>query len=69
MGGAGGFELTRTAENPQTRRAETVVLQTAAGKLENGRWYNVSIRAEGTRLQAWLDGKVLFDLVRYRRCG
>ena len=62
MGGAGGFELTRTADNPQTRRAETVVLQNATGKLENGRWYNARIRAEGTRLQAWLDGKVLFDL-------
>ncbi len=62
MGGAGGFELTRTADNPQTRLAETVVLQNATGKLENGRWYNVRIRAEGTRLQAWLDGKVLFDL-------
>ena len=62
MGGAGGFELTRTADNPQTRRTETVVLQNAAGKLENGRWYSVRIKAEGPRLQVWLDGKVLFDL-------
>ena len=62
MGGAGGFELTRTADNPQTRRTETVVLQNAAGRLENGRWYSVRIKAEGPRLQVWLDGKVLFDV-------
>jgi alpha-N-arabinofuranosidase len=62
MGGTGGFELTRAADSPQTRRAETMVLQSTAGKLESGRWYNVRIRMEGTRLQAWLDGKVLFDL-------
>ena len=62
IGGAGGFELTRTADNPQTRQPETVVLQSTAGKVENGRWYNVRIRMEGTRLQAWLDDKVLFDL-------
>jgi alpha-N-arabinofuranosidase len=62
MGGADGFELTQTSDNPQTRRAETIVLQKAAGKLEIGRWYNVRLRMEGTRLQAWLDGKILFDL-------
>ena len=62
LGGAGGFELTRTADNPQTRRPETSVLQSAAGQMENGRWYGVRIRIEGTRLEVWLDGKVLFDL-------
>src|ERR1035437_1942238 len=62
LGGAGGFELTRTADNPQTRRPETSVLQSAAGQMENGRWYGVRIRIEGTRLEVWLDGTVLFDL-------
>jgi alpha-L-arabinofuranosidase len=62
LGGAGGFELTRTVENPQTRRPETIVLQNAAGQMENGRWYSVRVKIEGTRLQVWLDGKVLFDL-------
>ncbi len=62
IGGAGGFELTRTADNQQTRRPETVVLQKATGQIENGRWYSVRLRMEGTRLQAWLGGKVLFDL-------
>src|ERR1017187_10267478 len=30
--------------------------------MQNGRWYGVRIRIEGTRLEVWLDGKVLFDL-------
>jgi alpha-N-arabinofuranosidase len=38
------------------------VLQTIAGLIENGRWYKVRIRINGTRLQAWLDGKVLCDV-------
>lgn len=62
MGGADGFELTRTADNPQTGRPETIVLQKAAGKLENGRWYNVRLGMEGARLQVRVDDKVLFDL-------
>jgi alpha-N-arabinofuranosidase len=62
LGGAGGFDLARTADNPQTRRPETVVLQNAAGQMENGRWYNLRVRIEGSRLQVWLDGKALFDL-------
>lgn len=61
-GGAGGFELTRTADNPETRRPETMVLQKAAGRVENGRWYHVSVRVEGTRLQVRWDGKLLFDI-------
>jgi alpha-N-arabinofuranosidase len=62
LGGAGGFELARTADNPQTRLPETTVLRTAAGQMENRHWYSVRVRIEGTRLQVWLDGKVLFDL-------
>jgi alpha-N-arabinofuranosidase len=54
--------LTRTVDNPQTRQPETVVLQTAAGQMENGRWYRLRFGIEGTHLQVWLDGKVLFDL-------
>lgn len=61
LGGA-SFELSRTTDNPATRRPETVVLQTAAGQLENGRWYRLRILVEGAHLQIWLDGKVLFDL-------
>jgi alpha-L-arabinofuranosidase len=58
LGGAGGgFELMQTADGPGT-----IVLRTAAGQIENGRWYNVRIKIEGARLQAWLDNKVLFDL-------
>ena len=62
MGGPDGFELTQTVDNPQTRRPETIVLRKAAGKLENGRWYNVRLRVEGARLQVRVDDKVLFDL-------
>jgi alpha-N-arabinofuranosidase len=62
LGGADGFAVTRTANNPETRRSETKVLQTAAGTIENGHWYRVRVKVEATRLQVWLDGKVLFDL-------
>ncbi len=62
LGGAGGIELTRTTENPRTRRPETIVLQNAAGRMENGRWYSVRIKIEGTRLQVWLATRMLFDL-------
>ncbi len=62
MGGAGGFDLARTADNPRTRRPETIVLQNAAGTLENGRWYNVRMKIERDRLQVTVDGKLLFDL-------
>jgi alpha-N-arabinofuranosidase len=62
LGGAGGFELARTVHNPAYRAPKTTVLQTAAGQIENGRWYKVRIRINGTRLQAWLDGKVLCDV-------
>ncbi len=62
LGGPDGFELTQTVDNPQTRRAETIVLGKAAGKLENGRWYNVRLRVEGAGLQVRVDDKVLFDL-------
>ena len=54
MGSAGGFELTRTADNPQTRRPETVVLQSTAGKLENGSWYNVRLNRIGRGCSAEL---------------
>ena len=30
--------------------------------MENGRWYNVRVKIEGTRRQVWLDGKPLIDL-------
>jgi alpha-N-arabinofuranosidase len=59
--GASGFDLEGTAINPQTMRPEPTVLQTAAGQIENGRWYRVRIKIEGPRLQVWLDGRVLFD--------
>jgi alpha-N-arabinofuranosidase len=59
LGGAGGFELARTEEGPQL---ETTKLQTAAGQIENGRWYRVRMKTDETRLQVWLDGKMLFDL-------
>ena len=53
MGGPRGYELSR---------ADTVVLQTAAGQMEAARWYNLRLRVEGQRLQVWLDGRVLFDV-------
>jgi alpha-N-arabinofuranosidase len=62
LGGTGGFELARTVYIPKASRHQTTVLQTVAGQIENGRWYRVRIRIDGTRLQAWLDGKVLFDV-------
>ena len=62
LGGADGFVVTRTANNPETRRSETKVLQTAAGQIESQHWYRVRVKVEATRLQVWLDGKVLFDL-------
>ena len=34
----------------------------ASVPMENGRWYNVRVKIEGTRRQVWLDGKPLIDL-------
>ena len=62
LGGAGGFELTRTTDT-----AATTVLQTAAGKLENGRWYKLRVKIEGTRLQVWIDGQTAVRCLRDRR--
>ena len=56
MGGPRGFELSRTGTG------EAIVLQTAAGQLENARWYHLRMRIEGQRLQVWIDGRVLFDV-------
>jgi alpha-N-arabinofuranosidase len=67
LGEPGGFEVSRTALDPgdnypRTEQPKTSVLRTAAGQIENGRWYRVRMRTEGARLQVWLDGKALFDL-------
>ena len=67
LGGPGGLEVSRTALDPgdnypRTEQPKTSVLRTAAGQIENGRWYRVRMRTEGARLQVWLDGKALFDL-------
>ena len=64
MGGPGGFELTQTADDP--RSGDEPVLQTAAGKLENGRWYHVRLRVEGARLQVKAGRQ---GAVRSRRYG
>jgi alpha-N-arabinofuranosidase len=62
MGGAGGFELSRTVNNSRTQQPQTIVLQNAAGKLENGRWYNLRLKIDRERLQVTVDGILLFDL-------
>ncbi|MEO8594171.1 MAG: family 16 glycoside hydrolase [Candidatus Solibacter sp.] len=56
LGGPSGYQLARVARNA------SVVLQSAGGVLENGRWYNIRLRVEGQRVQVWLDGRMLFDL-------
>ena len=62
LGGTSGLELARTVYLPNASRHQTTVLQTVAGQIENGRWYKVRIRIDGTRLQAWLDGTALCDV-------
>jgi alpha-N-arabinofuranosidase len=62
LGDAGGFHLTRGTDEPGTLRSTTIALGTVAGQIENGRWYKVRIKIEGTRLEAWMDGRALFDL-------
>jgi alpha-N-arabinofuranosidase len=57
LGGAGGFELTRTTDT-----GAATVLQSTAGKLENGRWYKLRVKIDGTRLQVWIGGQMLFDV-------
>ena len=57
LGGAGGLQLTQTTDT-----AATTVLQTVAGKFENGRWYKLRVKIDGTRLQVWIDGQMLFDV-------
>jgi len=45
------------------RKAGFVLSLGGAGvPMENGRWYNVRVKIEGTRRQVWLDGKPLIDL-------
>jgi alpha-N-arabinofuranosidase len=55
-------ELTRTVRDPKTKKSATKVVASAAGRLENGRWYPVRIRCEQQHLQVWLDGQPLFDV-------
>ena len=57
LGGAGGFQLTLTTDT-----VAATVLQTVPGKLENGHWYKLRVKIEGTRLQVWVDGQMLFDV-------
>lgn len=38
------------------------ILETTPGRIESGRWYTIRIRAEGPRIQAWLDGEPIIDL-------
>jgi alpha-N-arabinofuranosidase len=57
LGGPDGFQLTR-----RTDTAATTVLETVAGKLDNGRWYKLRVKIDGTRLQVWIDGQMLFDV-------
>lgn len=38
-----------------------VIREAGAGAIETGRWYQIRVRCEGTRLQVWLDDQRLLD--------
>jgi alpha-N-arabinofuranosidase len=54
--GGGGGGRGRGMQDPPTPLAPAV-----SGSIEDMKWYSVRMRIEGRRVQAWLDGRSLFD--------
>ena len=53
--------LRRHSFNKLENRPVITGLQTNAGKIDNGRWYEIRLRCEGTQVRLWLDGKLVLD--------
>lgn len=59
----GGWQNTKYALERVFSGSKSIVGSKQPGKIQTGRWYPIRVRCEGKRIQVWLDGQAVCDLV------
>ncbi|MDH7598034.1 MAG: alpha-L-arabinofuranosidase C-terminal domain-containing protein [Sedimentisphaerales bacterium] len=58
----GGWNNTQHAIEKEVRGNRRIIGAGVPGRIQTGKWYNIRIRCEGNRFQAWLDGQQVLDV-------
>jgi alpha-L-arabinofuranosidase len=58
----GGWGNSRHAIEHAVNGAKSIVGNEAPGRVETGRWYDIRIEVDGSRIKCYLDGKLIHDV-------
>lgn len=58
----GGWMNQRHGVEKSVGGSKTIIGNEVAGSIETGRWYNIKIEVEGSRIRCYLDGKLIHDI-------